>query len=511
MSDHSLPKLSFPVTKTSNLLPFAHTRRRTLLFSCVFMFVFLISTVFILFNPSFYSSSSSSPWLLRNLVYFRSPSFFSSSSHYFPNSSSSSPSKSGNHTSSSSVAVVPPAPTPSSSSSSPSPSNSGNNSSPGELTVKSEKEGNESNGSILSCNLFDGKWVKDESYPLYAPGSCPHIDEPFNCFLNHRPDNTYERYRWQPHTCNIPRLNGTDMLELLRGKRLVFVGDSMNRNTWESLVCILRNSVENKSRVFEASGREEFRSEGSYSFIFTDYNCSVEFFKTNYLVQEWEMPDTNGSKKETLRLDLLETSSDRYKDADIMIFNTGHWWSHDQTMKGLDYYQEGSHVYSELNVMEAFRRALTTWARWVDANADPKKTQIFFRGYSPSHFGGGDWNTGGSCDKEREPFTDETYSASFVFNTDVLENVLKWMKTPVFYLNITRMSDYRIDAHPSIYRAQHLSDEEMRSPSRYQDCSHWCLPGVPDTWNEIVYSQLLIRHHQRLEEEQQLERHRRRS
>lgn len=58
------------------------------------------------------------------------------------------------------------------------------------------------------------------------------------------------------------------MLKLLRGKRLVFVGDSLNRNMWESLVCILWNSVADKSKVFEASGKEEFRAEGSYSFIF---------------------------------------------------------------------------------------------------------------------------------------------------------------------------------------------------------------------------------------------------
>lgn len=48
----------------------------------------------------------------------------------------------------------------------------------------------------------------------------------------------------------------------------MFVGDSLNRNMWESLVCILRNSVADKSKVFEASGKEEFRAEGSYSFIF---------------------------------------------------------------------------------------------------------------------------------------------------------------------------------------------------------------------------------------------------
>lgn len=64
------------------------------------------------------------------------------------------------------------------------------------------------------------------------------------------------------------RLNASHMLELLRGKRLVFVGDSLNRNMWESLVCILRNSVKDKRNVFEASGRHYFRTEASYSFIF---------------------------------------------------------------------------------------------------------------------------------------------------------------------------------------------------------------------------------------------------
>lgn len=55
------------------------------------------------------------------------------------------------------------------------------------------------------CDIFDGRWVRDDSYPLYAPGSCPHIDESFNCFLNKRPDNGYEKYRWQPKHCNLPR------------------------------------------------------------------------------------------------------------------------------------------------------------------------------------------------------------------------------------------------------------------------------------------------------------------
>lgn len=64
------------------------------------------------------------------------------------------------------------------------------------------------------------------------------------------------------------RLNATHMLELLRGKRLVFVGDSLNRNMWESLICILKNSVKDQKKVYEEFGRHHFRTEASYSFIF---------------------------------------------------------------------------------------------------------------------------------------------------------------------------------------------------------------------------------------------------
>lgn len=65
-----------------------------------------------------------------------------------------------------------------------------------------------------------------------------------------------------------------------------------------------------------------------------DYNCSVEFFRSPFLVQEWEMPTGNSTTKETLRIDLIERSSPKYKDADVLVFNTGHWWTHEKTSQG---------------------------------------------------------------------------------------------------------------------------------------------------------------------------------
>ncbi|XP_074307022.1 uncharacterized protein LOC141642203 [Silene latifolia] len=350
-------------------------------------------------------------------------------------------------------------------------------------------------GNLVGCDLYDGNWVKDESYPLYKPGSCNLIDEQFNCFLNGRPDADYQMLKWKPKGCTLPRLNGGQMLELLRGKRLVFVGDSLNRNMWESLVCILKNAVPDKKKVYEAFGHHNFRTEASYSFVFEDYNSTVEFFVSPFLVQQWEVTDKNGTTKETLRLDLMVRDADQFKNADYIIFNTGHWWTHDKTSKGEDYYQEGSHVYKQLDVTEAFRRAITTWGRWIDANVNPQRTHVLFRGYSASHFSGGQWNSGGQCDSETDPIRNDTYLTEYPPKMKVFESVIKGMKIPVSYLNVTKLTDYRKDGHPSVYRKLHLTDDEKQSPLKYQDCSHWCLPGVPDSWNELLYAELLRKHY----------------
>lgn len=59
--------------------------------------------------------------------------------------------------------------------------------------------------SLMNCDLFDGKWVKDDSYPLYKPGSCSFIDEQFSCVANGRPDRDYQKLKWKPKGCTLPR------------------------------------------------------------------------------------------------------------------------------------------------------------------------------------------------------------------------------------------------------------------------------------------------------------------
>lgn len=65
--------------------------------------------------------------------------------------------------------------------------------------------------------------------------------------------------------------------------------------------------------------------------------------------------------------------------------------------------------------------------------------------------------------------------------SDTILKVVMSMSVPVKALHVTPMGAYRSDAHVGPWGD---------NPS-VPDCSHWCLPGVPDTWNEIVFSYLL--------------------
>jgi len=59
---------------------------------------------------------------------------------------------------------------------------------------------------LNSCDIFDGSWIQDDSHePVYQHGSCPFLDDTFNCFKNGRSDFEFLKYRWKPHGCQIPR------------------------------------------------------------------------------------------------------------------------------------------------------------------------------------------------------------------------------------------------------------------------------------------------------------------
>lgn len=138
------------------------------------------------------------------------------------------------------------------------------------------------------CDIYDGTWVRstDASRPLYAAGTCPFVDEAYACAANGRPDSAYTRWRWAPRRCALPPFNATDFLSRLRGRRLVLVGDSMNRNQFESMLCVLRQALPDKSRLVETHGWRISKGRGFFVFKFLVQKDSDPLFNCSLNIEE---------------------------------------------------------------------------------------------------------------------------------------------------------------------------------------------------------------------------------
>ncbi|KAJ3676081.1 hypothetical protein LUZ60_003493 [Juncus effusus] len=134
---------------------------------------------------------------------------------------------------------------------------------------------------------------------------------------------------------------------------------------------------------------------------------------------------------------LLESNSDDAIVIDFLIESEG------------SFDDEEKHVL-ELSTEDAYSLAIASVLAWVKEYMDLSKTRVFF-----------------TC-------------------------LLLMKKISVTFLNITQLSSYRKDAHTSIYKKQWslLTPEQLANPVSYADCVHWCLPGLQETWNELLFVKL---------------------
>ncbi|KAL3834802.1 hypothetical protein ACJIZ3_009538 [Penstemon smallii] len=342
------------------------------------------------------------------------------------------------------------------------------------------------------CDVFSGRWVWDEeSRPLYEESECPYIQPQLTCQEHGRPDKDYQHWRWQPHGCDLPSFNATLMLESLRGKRMMFVGDSLNRGQYVSMVCLLHRIIPENAKSMETFGSLTI-------FTAKDYNATIEFYWAPFLLESnYDNAVVHRKSDRFVRKGSINKHGKHWKGVDIIVFNTYLWW-----MTGLEFnILQGSFEDEEKDIVrlpteDAYRMAMRSMLRWVKKNMDPKKTRVFFTSMSPSHGKSIDWggNPNGNCYNETSMIQDPEYWGSDTRKSimQVIGEVFRKSKVPITFLNITQLSSYRKDAHTSIYKKQWspLTPEQIANPVSYADCVHWCLPGLQDTWNELLFSKL---------------------
>lgn len=90
-----------------------------------------------------------------------------------------------------------------------------------------------------TCDVFNGTWVPYLDEPYYTNETCHWIIDQQNCLKFGRPDREFLKWRWKPDDCELPLFDAVQFLELVRGKSLAFLGDSVGKNQMHSLVCLL--------------------------------------------------------------------------------------------------------------------------------------------------------------------------------------------------------------------------------------------------------------------------------
>ncbi|KAL8154374.1 hypothetical protein V2J09_012134 [Rumex salicifolius] len=344
------------------------------------------------------------------------------------------------------------------------------------------------------CDLFHGEWYYDESGSLYTNNSCPIITQMQNCQGNGRPDKGYESWRWKPSKCILPKFDANKFLELMSGKTLAFVGDSVARNQMESLLCILWQVEVPKNRGNRHMQRWLFRSK------------SVMIVR---IWSSWLVRQTGSAFKEIpegvtkVFLDVPdETFMEHAPEFDVIVLSSGHWFAkqsvyvNNNEVVGTQLWAPPNRQKLPVNNVEAFGIAVDTAITALATH--PNYTGItILRSYSPDHYEGGAWNTGGSCTGKVEPARPDQLADNAFTNVMHEKQVTGFdratkkqtNRSKLKLMDITEVFSYRHDGHPGPYRSTDPNKITRRGPDGRpppQDCLHWCMPGPVDTWNEFV-------------------------
>lgn len=172
---------------------------------------------------------------------------------------------------------------------------------------------------------------------------------------------------------------------------------------------------------------------------------------------------------------------------DVLVISSGHWFSN-----RCIYVHNGTTAGNTTDSIEAYGMAMETSLNAI-ATHEGYAGLTIVRSYSPVHYEGGAWNKGGSCGGIVSPetrlgrnrYTDAMHEKQVIG----LERATKRLSngSKLRFMDVTMMSAYRHDGHPGPYRRPGSGKAVKQGEKPAEDCLHWCMPGLPDAWNEVLF------------------------
>ncbi|KAK3007299.1 hypothetical protein RJ639_016281 [Escallonia herrerae] len=343
---------------------------------------------------------------------------------------------------------------------------------------------------IDKCDIFSGEWVPNLEAPYYTNTTCWAIQEHQNCMKYGRPDTGFMKWRWKPHGCDLPVFDPHHFLELMRGKSLAFVGDSVARNHMQSLICLL-------SRVVYPVDVSDTSDENFKRWEYRSYNFTIVKFWSPYLVRTQMTNPNDTTRPFNLFLDEYDKSwTTQIENFDYVIISAFHWFARpsvfyvNRRVIGCLYCPETNIAHK--SAIFSYRRALRTAFRAINS-LKRYRGVTFVRTFAPSHFEGGPWDKGGDCARKRPFMSNEIvlegenlklYEIQ-VGEHKIAEKTGRRRGLKFRLMDLTQAMWLRPDGHPSKYGHWPVENVVVAN-----DCVHWCLPGPIDTWNDFLLEML---------------------
>eukprot|EP01059_Diplonema_ambulator_P035028 TRINITY_DN8135_c0_g1_i1.p2 TRINITY_DN8135_c0_g1~~TRINITY_DN8135_c0_g1_i1.p2 ORF type:complete len:389 (+),score=63.32 TRINITY_DN8135_c0_g1_i1:1605-2771(+) len=318
-----------------------------------------------------------------------------------------------------------------------------------------------------------GKWVLDESRRKYL--SYDGIGKTPGCCGMYAKANKLERtaplYKWVPSTCRISSFNEELFCKALKGRNIIFVGDSI-QELWHFAILHELGIHADYTMKEGTAGRPKCPKHpicGKYYrkplMLRHITNQFLTFTSTRRVNRKWWT---------------------YIKEFEIVVVNSGAWMVKPEEMRR--------------NVMvpvsdAKYKQHMTRAAAYLK---DSYNGTVIFRTTHPGH-PNCESATGPLETPHPRPYPSKynNYRWEAIFDrNEVAKEIFKAINASI--LDIEPMTTLRPDGHlaynhPNNWRYEHgkAIPNFVNESKRATDCLHYCTPGPMDTWSQLLMNMLL--------------------